>query len=363
MHRADSADVNSSQTDKAPVMPAVSDPAPLSASASDLCVSCAAPLLAGAKFCKKCGTMVAASSLATSNSQASPTLRESTPSSPVMTASASKQTPTNRVDSVDTPSLTIEQLSVKPASSTETQLTVPASLPPLPNSSAPVTAPEIKPTHRVDPVAMGSPPILKSSRVGLAISLVLVVIAASGGGFLWWSGKKSDNIVTPAPTEAAKAEVVAVPPSIVLPVSPLPGKDAVSADSAPAQPTPTPLGPVTVEKPVPEPEPAHLATPEPAHKEILVSAHRPAPEIKPASAAAQNAHVATPMAVPDTMARKVTALLAKADGYIANRQYDKAIATAESVLELEPTSTAATAMLNKAKTKQMDVLKSGSSIE
>jgi Tfp pilus assembly protein PilF len=63
------------------------------------------------------------------------------------------------------------------------------------------------------------------------------------------------------------------------------------------------------------------------------------------------------------MAGKVRTLLSKADGYIANRQYDKAMATAESALELDPSSSAARSMISKAKSRQMEALKSGSSID
>lgn len=63
------------------------------------------------------------------------------------------------------------------------------------------------------------------------------------------------------------------------------------------------------------------------------------------------------------MEKKVASLLARADGYIGSSQYDKAIATAESALELQPRSTAAAAMVNKAKARQLDALKSGSSLD
>jgi hypothetical protein len=42
---------------------------------------------------------------------------------------------------------------------------------------------------------------------------------------------------------------------------------------------------------------------------------------------------------------------------------DKAIATAENTLDLDPHSGAAKAMLARARTRQMDILKTGSSLE
>lgn len=56
-------------------------------------------------------------------------------------------------------------------------------------------------------------------------------------------------------------------------------------------------------------------------------------------------------------------LLAKANGYVENKQYDKAIATAENVLELDPDSSAAHAMISKAKSSQMEALRTGSTLE
>ncbi|WP_395408817.1 hypothetical protein ACHMW6_15530 [Pseudoduganella sp. UC29_106] len=63
------------------------------------------------------------------------------------------------------------------------------------------------------------------------------------------------------------------------------------------------------------------------------------------------------------MARKVSALIAKANGYVDSKQYDKAIATAETALELDPRSSAAHAMISKAKARQMEALRSGSTLE
>jgi cytochrome c-type biogenesis protein CcmH/NrfG len=66
---------------------------------------------------------------------------------------------------------------------------------------------------------------------------------------------------------------------------------------------------------------------------------------------------------PDPLTQKITALLAKAEGYIGTQQFDKAIATAESVLELDPGNASAAATIKRAKTKQMELLKSGSTVE
>jgi tetratricopeptide (TPR) repeat protein len=70
-----------------------------------------------------------------------------------------------------------------------------------------------------------------------------------------------------------------------------------------------------------------------------------------------------PAAKSDPIAAKVSTLLVKADSYIANRQYDKAIATAESALELDPGNSGARAMISIAKSRQTEALRSGSSLE
>ncbi len=106
-----------------------------------------------------------------------------------------------------------------------------------------------------------------------------------------------------------------------------------------------------------------MPSPEPATAEAPATAQKPVAVIKIAPSITKPAKALVPTDVPDAMSGKITVLLAKANSYIANGQYDKAIATAESVLELDPTSKGAKAMRSKAKAKQMDALKSGSSIE
>lgn len=68
-------------------------------------------------------------------------------------------------------------------------------------------------------------------------------------------------------------------------------------------------------------------------------------------------------AAPAPAGDKNLLLLERAERYLAMAQFDKAIATAGSVLELEPGNRAARALLDKAKARQMDALRAGSSIE
>lgn len=85
----------------------------------------------------------------------------------------------------------------------------------------------------------------------------------------------------------------------------------------------------------------------------------------PSPAPARAAPAPKPVAseASDAMARKVSTLLQKANGYLDNKQYDKAIATAESALELDPRSGAAQATISNAKARQMEALRSGSTLE
>jgi len=308
-------------------------PVTLDGSASRICISCSTSLVPGAKFCKKCGTTVAETSLSTSTSVPSP------------------ESP--REDSL-----------------------------PLPLVATPMTAPEPAPAHREPPVSANSPAIAdspitpvpvtdarlnaqppistsKSSRLVIGISLLLVVAIAGGGGFLWWETKKSDTIEAPVPTEAVKAVVAIEPSPTTVAESPLPHQDVAPVVTA----APEPVAVIPAEKPISIPEPAPTPSPEPAIAEAPTTAQKPVAVVKSAPSITKNAKTLPPTGVPDAMSSKIAALLAKANGYIANGQYDKAIATAESVLELDPASTGAKATRSKAKAKQMDALKSGSSIE
>jgi hypothetical protein len=145
-----------------------------------------------------------------------------------------------------------------------------------------------------------------------------------------------------------------------------PGAAALEPVPAPAkivETAPAPLEPAAPAQ-VPSGDGASLA-------EILeATAPEPAPPAPPPAASKRPLQradaVARPRAaaeLPNVMAGKVSTLLGKADAYISSRQYDKAMAMAESALELDPSSGAAKAMINKAKTRQMEALRSGSSID
>lgn len=145
-----------------------------------------------------------------------------------------------------------------------------------------------------------------------------------------------------------------------------------------AAPSVAPVPPAVPEaKPAPTPEPAPEKVPDPAPAAstaralpaaaptpavVAAQPAKPAKQVKPAAIAKTDTPARAPE-VNETIARKVSVLLSKANGYVENKQYDKAIATAENVLELDPGSTAAQAMISKAKTRQLDALRSGSTLE
>jgi hypothetical protein len=192
-------------------------------------------------------------------------------------------------------------------------------------------------------------------KVTAIVLAALVTVAGAGGGYLWWSGQKAAGTVAvpDAPTDAAASV-------------PADTGAAAAESSAPAVPAaPASPAPVAVQEEIPAPAPAPAPIPAPVVKPAPTVAAKPLALAKPLPPAAP-ARVVPSLAdgaAADGLARKVGALLSRADGYISAHQYDKAIATAETVLLLEPRNGAATALIERAKTKQMEALKSGSSID
>ncbi|EKS9800023.1 hypothetical protein QDD67_006870, partial [Burkholderia cepacia] len=72
---------------------------------------------------------------------------------------------------------------------------------------------------------------------------------------------------------------------------------------------------------------------------------------------------ARPSAAAHPAAPAVDGLLKRAQGDLSRGQYDKAIATAESVLAIEPGNRPAKTLIAKAKARQMDALRNNSTLE
>jgi hypothetical protein len=175
------------------------------------------------------------------------------------------------------------------------------------------------------------------------------------GGLFWWHSAKK-----PVPVEAVSAElpapIVDSAPVVekAIPASPtLPdlGKPSAAASPPASAATASPPDPIPAQVPAaPQPIDNAPAMAPMRPQPIPIDPPRPPKIVKPAPQA-------------DPMAGTVATLLGKAENYTANGQYDKAIATAESVLAIEPGNRAAKSAISKAKARQMDALKSNSSLE
>ena len=295
------------------------------------CISCAAPLQVGAKFCKKCGATVAPASLS------GPDFPASSESSQLRGAPSPKSATAPNGSANDAVSVAARFQDTAKA--------------PLQHNFNPQASTDVR----------GSKWVPKSLRLIMTVCMAVLLVLASGGGFLWWNGKKHAGTEMGESGSPVKDGIATAPVPAYASPPPAPQQDTGSAGVL--QAPPVSATPVQAQQATPVAEPAQVVPAAPSRKEIRVSATTLAAETKPAPAIAHSAAPAMPATVPDAMARKVTTLLAKADGYIGSHQYDKAIATAESALELEPGSTAAAAMVNKAKARQLEALKNGSSLD
>lgn len=274
-----------------------------------ICATCASPLAPGAKFCRKCGVNVAAAAPPAAPEPAPAPLPPQEP--PV---SLAKKTGFNFVPPVP----------AAPAPGGPDTWAVPADLP-------------VKSASPAAPVP-ARPPKSRQPALMLSAAAAAVAVLAAGALWYWWPAHKADTVaVQPLPADPAGI-VVAAPEPTPAPPPPPPVNDPAGLAEALEAPSPAPV--VEAAPEIAPPVPARPGTPAPERKRATVAAD-----------------------VPDVMAGKVRSLLGKADGYIANRQYDKAMAMAESALELDPSSGAARAMISKAKARQMEALKSGSSID
>lgn len=315
------------------------------------CTSCAAPLLATARFCKSCGTAVIASNAAPAQLQ-EPT--DSADDAASISPQQAEPTPAdhagdNLVHAAHTPEQAPQEV---PQAQSQQPLPAQTDEPPQQAEPAAVAAaiPEAPPAPPIAPAIPETPtpspsPMPNSSKRIPMLAAALSVLLISGAGIYWWTAKTPEaTILPPNPPATAGAEVA---PAATAPAIPAQDQAPVATAPAPANAAPVP---------------ARAARAAPA-TEARVVERKTASAPHTARPVSQLPQAQAPAELPDVMAKKVTTLLAKADGYIAARQYDKAIATAESVLELEPSSRAASAMISKAKARQMEALKSGSSID
>jgi hypothetical protein len=302
------------------------------------CHSCAAPLLPGAKFCKKCGTAVVSPLPAAVQAPVAPVEVEAPAKIAIAEPDPTPMTvsPAADLDAVKSTDPVVADISVAKTPSIDTSAN--SEVPMAPTSSQPLIEPTPKKSHHA-----------------IVIGIALMVVLAGAAGY-WWFAKKPISAESMAADESPKAG----------------GTSTAVPAGAPSMSSTPDSGPVA---PAPLPAPVASATVQPQQSAVVpqpaTTVPMPSSRVastqsaisKPVAAVAPRAVQPTSPAVPDAMARNVLTLLSKADGYIGNHQYDKAIATAESVLELDPGNRAAASMINKAKARQLDALKSGSTLD
>ena len=208
---------------------------------------------------------------------------------------------------------------------------------PIPARKDELPAPEASSKSRTKVIALAGAGLLLAA-VGAAF-IVLKPSAPSAG-----APAAPTVEVAPAPSlpeaQTPASTAPAAVPEAIAPVAAEPARPA----TAPAATAPAAPGSVPAEATAPAVRgPAAQAAPAP---------QRPAPAAKPA---------AGKPAIPAD--EKSQALLSRAEQYLQRAQFDKAIATAENILDLEPDNRAARVLLEKAKAKQLEALRNGSSIE
>ncbi|MBW5808451.1 hypothetical protein FOZ70_27385 [Burkholderia sp. COPS] len=229
-----------------------------------------------------------------------------------------------------------------------------------------------------------------SARLKIIAAGVAVAVACAGGAF-WWHGRQASAPATPEPVAASTvpavpanaasditaagtviaSAVVATTPAdtpasapidtataAAVTASPASGPAVVTNVATPSVPaTPPASNPPTASANAQQTSPfAKLQddAPSPAAPAAVAEASRnkprPAPPVHPSTAA----NPASPA---------VDGLLKRAQGDLSRGQYDKAIATAESVLAIEPGNRPAKTLIGKAKARQMDALRNNSTLE
>ncbi|RRA22466.1 hypothetical protein DF038_14990 [Burkholderia cepacia] len=229
-----------------------------------------------------------------------------------------------------------------------------------------------------------------SAKLKIVAAGVAVAVACAGGAF-WWHGRQASAPATPEPVAASAVPAVtanaasdiagldSATASAVVATTPVdtPASAPIDTAAAAAAMTSPASGPAVVTNvttaSVPPTPPAPNAPP------ASVNAQQSSPFAKlendtPAlsaptavTEASRNKPRPTVPAHPSTAANPaapaIDGLLKRAQGDLSRGQYDKAIATAESVLAIEPGNRPAKTLIAKAKARQMDALRNNSTLE
>lgn len=317
------------------------------------CSGCGAELNARAKFCRKCGKRPTGTEAAHADDSSLPV---ATPAPETVAAAEAVLEPV-QVEAISvrdiTPEVTppVAQL----ADTTVTQEAEPEHVP-LPIAPEPAKAEEPARPASGSTLEQGTsasasqratePAPRQLSKALIAAGIATAVAVGGGGGLFWWySGGQPSTAVdqatqvqAPQPTLPAEATAATQPNESAQPIQP---------PEPPAQPEPgAPVASALPPAPAPATQPPPLAAAAPA---------LPAPTapVKPAR----------PIVQPDPMGAKIDELLRKAKVHVAKGQFDKAIATAESVLAIDAGNRAARSLISNAKSRQMEALRANTSLE
>ncbi|MFZ6872993.1 zinc-ribbon domain-containing protein [Undibacterium sp. Di27W] len=365
------------------------------------CASCQAPLAADAKFCKKCGTGVAGpvSSSAPEVAVADKydeIFKDSTrPVSIDLASPDSHQITEISLDEVNTSSLASldlgdDQVSSAPPASLLAAAASPSSSPPpltvppeaftasLPDQSGPAVSPVVEQNKVHNPIPAVSGDVIKSSmqpsHVIAAGIAVLLVIAASAGGYFWFSSTKPKNELALNEKTTAVNQPVAADMPVTASANTAVIKDVVPASLPETSVIPAPAS-------VAEPVAVAPAAAIPPAVPDIVTANVPNVKKKARKNGdddfdeeddydndmsaqgkrqrglhAQNQEFVRAAPFGGDMGAmgrgQVSALLARSDSFMASGDYDRAIATAQSALALDPNNAAARAKIKKARRLQ-----------
>ncbi|WP_321841107.1 hypothetical protein [Burkholderia cepacia] len=259
--------------------------------------------------------------------------------------------------------------------------------------TAPAPAEPMRPVSGVMPRPIAQPAPTNddtSARLKIIAAGVAVAVACAGGAF-WWHGRQASAPAMPEPVAASTvpavpanaasditgagtviaSAVVATTPADTPASAPIDTATAAAAATSPAS------GPAVVTNvataSVPATPPASNTPPASANAQqtspfAKLQDDAPAPPAPAAVAeASRNKPRPAPPVRPSTAANPaspaVDGLLKRAQGDLSRGQYDKAIATAESVLAIEPGNRPAKTLIGKAKARQMDALRNNSTLE
>ncbi|WP_233634212.1 hypothetical protein [Burkholderia cepacia] len=262
--------------------------------------------------------------------------------------------------------------------------------------TAPAPAEPMRPVSGVvsPPIAQPAPTNDDTSAKLKIIAAGVAVAVACAGGAFWWHGRQASAPATPEPVAASTvpavpanaasditgagtviaSAVVATTPADTPASAPIDTATAAAVTASPASGPAVVTNVATASVPATPPASNASNTPPASANAQQTSPFAklqddaPAPPAPAAVAeASRNKPRPAPPVHPSTAANSaspaVDGLLKRAQGDLSRGQYDKAIATAESVLAIEPGNRPAKTLIGKAKARQMDALRNNSTLE